>query len=1278
MSIALTAPEKFDFQDAVSAQFALRFFTVADRLLVEPAGGEDATLALSGTQRPHVFEIQVKGATGSFGIADLAEHLFHFPDRQHEGGLFERLAADEDRAVVFVITARCDDATAKYVMPSTWSGELHKEGRFQQADAIALIDELKRVPTTDPLSELQKRRVATRVKIAAALEPKKLLPLLRRTIILEKITREAVEADCERVLRTDFRLPQDALTGAIARIRSAIKSAKQERADALPLVRRELQAMARTSVKSSDYVERGDEAAIASQLSQQRMLLLSGATRTGKTELARRIASDFQTQGYDVQEFSEADAAFRYLADTIPYPRLAVLDDPLGSIIAKPDAVRTLNRIQDFAHRLPPNRRLIVSQSQEQLFFATKRDSLKDIPMLGVAWLDAGQLTAEFLERIWRSLAKTYGRPEEPLAHALRMGTVVLAPGSLRHLALSYDRVRDSAKLGDLVTLAREDANTLSWTLAQSPDMEQLLAALSVGTRADQPVAEAELAFLLGAGGATLPGKPDGPILGAMKVGGSRHPAPPLPQYETKPALTDASARALEILERLQIVTRAADGAINFSHPFYRAAGELVFDHATARMGDVAAHLAQRGLFCGAARTTRATAKNLEWLAMRLAQLNKFRAAVIVLAIDGLESYFPGTRDLCLQFLIRHLDLCTLDQQQELPHWVAKVSSVELHDLRWAHGEAHLPVDGFTDASEYIDRLLVDVEAKDIQAELNALQGESDVSLTPEQVLKPLYHFAQHSDRLNAQSAGRLLSLDEAVIRAETARLWLSIPREDDDTILNRIFSDDHPSVLEAAFEGIIRGWEYWPQERRDEIARRLQAAASATAPAAALLDKLVVFDRVEYTGENPPWILYGTLLPTVIRALPLTAWVHDARLYASMQSAVRELPAVAVLSICDAWLDWVQKNLDDQRLLSDFSLGTADFVIAATRDSPDLRGDRIAKLLAFEETGTLLVFLKDLIDEWDNLTEEERAIVLQKLSQPRRDLRWLQAVALTRRHVPNDVEQAIFGSDMRLAQGVSALMSHMEPGLFAACVSIQCGRPQPFWALGIHHSDAQIWVDVVKELVRHPERPEFSIALEDRIYDSEDELISASIREMDVSFVDAVFDLLLRQRILWTGNWLPKSWAALLARASEANRRADCFARMDDAVPAILDDLSDLKAWLTTENDLLELFQRLPEDADTRRFIREIGRDVQPGDADATIRGILRNVVQELWSARQPRLHGTCSELTDFLRGYGVTEKTLLAQIEEHRLRILQLVKELRDNAKPDLPPPTDWVGPN
>jgi hypothetical protein len=79
MFIAVTAPEKFDFQDLAFIELMLRFEANLDTtMFVERNEGEDAEIVPSrGTAEALIIEVQVMGASGPVTMADTDESRSH-------------------------------------------------------------------------------------------------------------------------------------------------------------------------------------------------------------------------------------------------------------------------------------------------------------------------------------------------------------------------------------------------------------------------------------------------------------------------------------------------------------------------------------------------------------------------------------------------------------------------------------------------------------------------------------------------------------------------------------------------------------------------------------------------------------------------------------------------------------------------------------------------------------------------------------------------------------------------------------------------------------------------------------------------------------------------------------------------------------------------------------------------------------------------------------------------------------------------------------------------
>jgi hypothetical protein len=1111
MSIAVTAPEKFDLQDIVCVEIMLRFASRdGATFLVEPQGGEDGELQLSAGSVLSRLEIQVKGAAGPVTLSAIASCLAHTPPKCADHTLLERLLDDPERMVVLVMSGRSDDASSIYVVGRDWVGQSHAPNRIGLAQAKALVTAFATADVAGADGgKLNTKRRAHNATIAKAIDVKAVRDALCRLVIIEQVDEAELEARCTERLGRDFGIPTERAPSVVRELRAVVKRAKSDGIDAYPLARSVLSTAAPPPIRPDCYVYRGLENGFQDVLSRENVLLLSGTPRVGKSFVARWIAAEFRQHGYDVQEFRDVDGAERFLLDPGSTPRLAVLDDPLGGSHILPEAARSLARLTQLTTRVRPQRKLIVAQGLEPLLATARVPSLDAAVIASHRWEDLGALAPSFLVDVWRSLAAAYGIDNtlrDLVTDALTSARLKLEPGCLEHLAANRHRLQATPSIADVARLAREDATQLGLALV-ADGLDGLALSLALTTAAQEPISTHELAFARGEGGTSLPGKaPKGAK--TITFGGPAHaPAPP-PSYEQTPELSASDRDGLDALERRRLIEVDQEPSVGFTHPFYRAAAETLLKAPTYHLAQSANGIVERGLFCLSPRTSRATARNLDWVFDRLQSRQDARMQLVERAIAGLRSYFPATRDLCFGFLVRRLAELPSERANDLPRWISFVTSIGLDDLEWVDGQAHLPF-GERAGIDYVERMLRTVRRREVSAEL-ALLETSDEFVTPERAAKALKYLASKPAEMTPVMVGRLLSYDEAALRAEAIKLWLSEVRTADESILERIFADDHPSCAVAALKGTIRGWSECGDTRRNRLLDGLATVAADVAAAAALLDGLVVFDRVEFTGKDPPWAIFERLQPIVMNALPHNAAFNDARLFAVARSALEALPTESMLAFCDGWIGWLERNECEGQLPSEFSLGVAEILLSATRERPELRGQRVTRLLAFAGTGAAITFVADLIDDWDLLRPDERKAVLDRLTSGRSDDRWLQAVALTRSVIPKGLAKALLPPNVKLSQSGDELLASMAPNLLQAAVHVYSGHPQPLWWLGSHHSGKAVWEPVVEAIARSPNHPLFQLAWEHIASKGEGARVAKLVEDVGAPGADRVLDILM------------------------------------------------------------------------------------------------------------------------------------------------------------------------
>jgi hypothetical protein len=104
-------------------------------------------------------------------------------------------------------------------------------------------------------------------------------------------------------LRAD-RFDTLSIRGILARLSDLLAESKRTQADAFAPMLRELAARAPSAVRPDGYLERGIEADLEIQLRNERVLLLAGPPRAGKSWTARAIGGRLQVEGFEVRQGS--------------------------------------------------------------------------------------------------------------------------------------------------------------------------------------------------------------------------------------------------------------------------------------------------------------------------------------------------------------------------------------------------------------------------------------------------------------------------------------------------------------------------------------------------------------------------------------------------------------------------------------------------------------------------------------------------------------------------------------------------------------------------------------------------------------------------------------------------------------------------------------------------------------------------------------------------------------------------------------------------------------
>lgn len=1291
MSYAITAPKKFEFQDLVCTELGLRVLSLQGATLVgEPKGGEDGRLTLpgaTGTEQWRV-EIQVKGAIGTFDVALLTEFLVHFPAYKSKDTLIERLVSDTRLSALFSVSARAVDALQPLLLPPDWPIRELTEKRAGNVDSLVqdiqqeleriAAEAAKQISVASKPSPLDKKR-SIHLQTVAKMSIDDLRRGIKKILIQDIQTTAGIEVRLQAILRESHRLPSDRLRDGIASLAKAVERSKDTQSDALDDFRSVLDELAPSSVVSSQYLVRGQEADLLERLSTIGTVYLSGPPRAGKTWTARWLAAQLQKQGFEVRVGNDVGEADRYLTDPTKRERAFLLDDPLGDRMLSSKASEIVASLDSLVKRLPSGRRLIVAQVQEPILSFYRRPTLAACGQGGIDWIALSDPGVDFASRLWSAACEQHNVPtaiRERVRGLISSDPSLREPGALNFLATQASAMSTHASAEEILMRAHMSATALGRELASSHSgMDELLIGLAIATDSVSAVQEADLAFVLD-GEDERPGLRKHNYVAVTMGSGSASQGEPIPAYSRPHALSAGCRHLKTTLERHRFID-AKSATLNFTHPYFRAGAQQLVAPETSESITVTRAVTERAISCVKATTSKAAASNLSWIGSLAKDAGHSESIAIDLAVFGLRSIFPATRDTCFAYLMNNVTELTEEQKDEIPKWTNLVTA-PLSELASFDGGAYI-LDGEL-GSDYFERVFGGPNEVEIKPFLDAIENGETLDLGLERSRYICRYLDSSADRITPTLCQHLLSSDLSAVRAVAVRSWLSRPRHCavDVDIRQRVEHDRSPAVTVGALHGAAQSWKDSDSDRRQALLKLLVEHLGSAGSATAVFLELVLFDRVEKFGENPPWDLFAQVTPAAMDALPPSVNFDNGRLANVVERAIAAGKSTSLVPLFNSWAARLaMMETSEKHAPGGYDLYLVPHLIAATRENPQLRTPVLGQLMRLSNTGARMTIVADMVSEWEHLQDEERDRISQVLRGDSEDAIWLQAAALLRKPVPPGIQVAVPRIGGTSIEGLSAAATVRALGddLASACLLLATKHYGVFSRIAIGGSQSPIGRKLIDWIGVQPEHPCFEPAF--RWLYQERNLVA--IRDVVGKVTDAklneFFSLMLDLKLDDDAGWARSAWCALLDRGGSTGLLENWLTQIREAAPVALCKLGEALEWLDKKYAML-LIKRLHEDYACILLAKELLdiADALPAKQAADYRQLLMAIAEKT----PPLLEHSWDLVKRTLTALSAADSELKIT-EAHRLRAIENQQSTRDSLRAKFRTPTyppGWSG--
>ncbi|GGE44685.1 hypothetical protein EV200_101193 [Pedobacter psychrotolerans] len=833
-------------------------------------------------------------------------------------------------------------------------------------------------------------------------------------------------------------------------------------------------------VITSDYLPSPEEDKLEKLLADKEVLLLSGVSFCGKSQLAKTIAERFIQNGYRYQGGADVGDADRFLRNP-GGKHIFLLEDPFGHNIESESKVN-LRKVQELLKNKTPGNKIIITTRSEVLTGANGVATVDDCALEGNNWIELKFRGRAFLEEAWGKMSHAVPENCKGLINKY-LNTApehqLLQIGQLAHLGRLPGRSLEGKSLEILLHLAQADAKQLAIDIkARGKVSSKLYKVLGLAASTIVPVRLEDLAYILAE---------DDQCPAFLKEQtfkrSKRSNQVSFPKYQNEYTLNPEDRTELTFfIERGYI--QLNQNEITFRHPTYQEASKYLLTETPVLEVKESSEKVKRTL--ASLNTNSAT-----YIASQLSSIydatnqEGLKAELLDVAYqEATNSIFPSVRDWVLKFLLEHISANNEQVQEGIYHLIDEDMSSS--DIFWS-GNTPFYSDcsrSFFEEDEYNE-----AETKAAIADLSTDKEQSSLTLWSIVNLLSRHDFPV-TDFPNKEGILQILNAPETFIRSTMANIVLKRTPALSANIIDQIFSDPNPWVVVEGIKGTILGYPHHSQAERERLVQLIQKSLNNNFVIARIRTFLSSFgidygiehidwENIEDQNKQPMWELWGDIFPTFMENMPINVEINNSgRFDVTLNESKKYLKNTeAGFRVAEAFYKWVDNRVSAGKFLDTYEMGIVSFLLDIV-DDHQKRLPLFQKILQYPKTNLMLYSVSWAISDWEILSGAEKQIILDLFSSGRIDQRWIIATAITRSHVPTEIQQLIFGKDDFLDLPPNEIIAKIPSQLLSDALEIFIGQSHLISGLGISHTRNEKWQKIIEEVLKNGLNPNFELCL--------------------------------------------------------------------------------------------------------------------------------------------------------------------------------------------------------
>ena len=817
--------------------------------------------------------------------------------------------------------------------------------------------------------------------------------------------------------------------------------------------------------KEKNHIERINKKIYLKKLKEDNILLLTGISYCGKTYIANELAQYFQDDElYQIRKTSKIEEVMNFFSNEDGRKKILFLEDPFGNIEVEDSRENILKKIRDIIREINENQKIIITSRSDILLEIMNKNEIEECDIDKYKWNDLTEKNSDEVKKLWELY---YGDSLESInvykniSNELNKTMNSFQFGHIKNINCKIDTLENlkNKKLEEIMEIALIDSESIKNIIEKRGELSRVFfITLGLSCNTYKPISLIKLKK----------------ILNNDKI----------ENYSEKLSLflnetenndvdwDDKYNKEFEYLEKRGLI-KIYDEEITFSHPIYHYASYLLLKKLYLKTEkNKILKILEKNLYFPFVDVNICTLDFVEKLYKKT-----FCDDLKLLMLGGLKDIFPSVKEKIETFFSNNLDKMSVEEQA---YFVKK--SLKSKQIKWNKTEA------------YYDVLEQKEKTRDF-FEWNIPINIDNMSL----------------DNID----NYLLYKEENFIRNELIYTVFNKYAWELNNIDKYLKDYEHPRYIYSLFSGFINKWEKYTLEFKEKIINYLLKHLENVILLIQINSFLSnFFARLyvkEYTEKEKEelwklwhriWKVYFNNFPINYLTLPLFEKYKNssqiAREFNLVENSISSLKFIKeekeIIEFSQKWLIWAEKFkfLDEEICYEEmeemkdsflkkwiYEFGIVCYLLRGINKENKSRIKLLQKIISTKKTILSTINLFICVNYWDELSENEKRLILELLKSDRKDIKWLKAISLNVNKTPKEIQNEILGKVINEKDLVEFVNSLIEKDILEECLNIYCGYSQPLWWAGYYHQNSKLWNNVILEVLKRNElNKSYEIAL--------------------------------------------------------------------------------------------------------------------------------------------------------------------------------------------------------